>query len=139
MKPTWGRISRYGLFPFAPSLDHVGYFTRDVYASAVLLDVLAGRDNHDSTSSTKPVEHYEEKLGQPVKGMKIAVLQRWSPIRSKTKNQNPFLCLARRFEETRRSGGFCRIRPGFLESFYATYIVISCAEATSERREPGWD
>ena len=42
MKPTWGRISRYGLFPFAPSLDHVGYFTRDVYSSAALLSVLAG-------------------------------------------------------------------------------------------------
>ena len=52
MKPTWGRISRYGLFPFAPSLDHVAYFSRDVYSSAVLLDVLSGRDLNDSTSST---------------------------------------------------------------------------------------
>ena len=42
LKPTWSRISRYGLFPFAPSLDHVGYFTRSVEDSAIILEALAG-------------------------------------------------------------------------------------------------
>ena len=50
-KPTWGRISRYGLFPFATSLDHVGFFTRNVEDSAILLNVLAGRDDKDFSSS----------------------------------------------------------------------------------------
>ena len=54
-KPTWSRISRYGLFPFAPSLDTVGYFTRNIDDAALLLNVLAGRDEKDSTSSTKEV------------------------------------------------------------------------------------
>ena len=45
LKPTWGRISRFGLFPFAPSWDHVGYFTRNVKDSALLLNLLAGRDD----------------------------------------------------------------------------------------------
>ena len=51
LKPTWGRISRFGLFPFAPSLDHVGYFTRNVKDSAHVLNLLAGRDELDSTAS----------------------------------------------------------------------------------------
>src|SRR5574344_710174 len=47
LKPTWGQISRFGLFPFAPSLDHVGYFTRSVKDSALLLNVLAKHDDND--------------------------------------------------------------------------------------------
>ena len=90
-KPTWGRISRYGLFPFAPSLDHVGYFTRDVYTSAVTLNVLAGRDYHDSTSSVKPVERYEEDLDKPVAGMKVAV------ISGHAHQHNPYNCRYRPF------------------------------------------
>ena len=131
MKPTWGRISRYGLFPFAPSLDHVGYFTRDVYASAVLLDVLAGRDNHDSTSSTKPVEHYEEKLGQPVKGMKVAVLKM---VTDSIKDEAIKTHFYASLEELKKQGvqvDFVEFGRDLLESLYATYIVISCAEATS--------
>ena len=74
-KPTWGRISRYGLFPFAPSLDHVGFFTRSVKDSAYALNLLAGRDNKDSTSSTKEVEDYTKELDKPLTNKKVCVLK----------------------------------------------------------------
>ena len=74
IKPTWGRISRFGLFPFAPSLDAVGYFTRSVDDAAILLETLAGRDEKDSTSSQKPVDSYRNYKDIPVSGMKVAVL-----------------------------------------------------------------
>ena len=74
MKPTWGRISRYGLFPFATSLDHVGFFTRNVRDSAILLNALAGRDDKDFSSSFKPVDNYEEYLSNP-RGKRIAVIK----------------------------------------------------------------
>ena len=74
-KPTWGRISRFGLFPFAPSMDHVGYFTRNVFDGAVLLETLAGRDEKDSTSSTEKVIKYSDSVDGNLKGKKIAVLK----------------------------------------------------------------
>ncbi|MEG0274543.1 MAG: amidase, partial [Longicatena sp.] len=58
MKPTYGRISRYGIIPYASSLDHVGYFTTSMKDAAVALEVLAGRDDRDMTSSYKEVENY---------------------------------------------------------------------------------
>ena len=131
MKPTWGRISRYGLFPFAPSLDHVGYFTRDVYSSAALLSVLAGRDLHDSTSSTKPVENYLEDLDKPVKGMRIAVIQE---IYDSLTNEELKKHFDRSLEKLKEQGiavDFVKFGVKLLESLYATYMVISCAEATS--------
>jgi aspartyl-tRNA(Asn)/glutamyl-tRNA(Gln) amidotransferase subunit A len=131
MKPTWGRISRYGLFPFAPSLDHVGYFTRDVTSSALLLDVLAGRDNHDSTSSTKDVECYESDLDKPVKGYKIAVI---NEIVDAITDPNLKKHFAKSIEELKKQGltiNYVNFGKEELESLYATYIVISCAEATS--------
>jgi aspartyl-tRNA(Asn)/glutamyl-tRNA(Gln) amidotransferase subunit A len=131
MKPTWGRISRYGLFPFAPSLDHVGYFTRDVYAASVVLDALAGRDPHDSTSSDKPVEKYEEDLAKPIKGMKIAVLKEIVDSITDKELRTHF---DKSVEALRKEGtvvDFVSFDRQLLESCYATYIVISCAEATS--------
>src|SRR5690606_33873256 len=74
-KPTWGRISRLGLFPFATSLDHVGYFTRSVFDAAYLLNLLAGRDIEDSTSSEAPVEDYARLLTTDLKGVKIAIVK----------------------------------------------------------------
>ena len=59
-KPTWGRISRYGLFTFAASLDTVAYFTRNVKDSVLLLNVLAGHDIKDTTSSSLPIEEYKD-------------------------------------------------------------------------------
>lgn len=58
IKPSWGRISRLGLFPFATSMDAIGYFTRNVYDSAKVLELLAGYDEKDMSSSKKEVENY---------------------------------------------------------------------------------
>jgi aspartyl-tRNA(Asn)/glutamyl-tRNA(Gln) amidotransferase subunit A len=72
-KPTYGRVSRYGLIAFASSLDQIGPMTRDVADSAVLLQAIAGHDPRDSTSSTRPVPDYLATLGNGVKGMRLGV------------------------------------------------------------------
>lgn len=74
MKPTYGRISRYGVIPYASSLDHVGYFTTSIKDAALALEVLAGRDDRDMTSSFQSVEAYSEKLQSEIKGKRIAIL-----------------------------------------------------------------
>ncbi len=131
MKPTWGRISRFGLFPFAPSLDHVGYFTKDVYASAALLNVLSGRDDHDSTSSVKPVEDFTSDLNKDVSGMKVAIIKEiYDSITNKELLQH-FDNSVEKLKEMGITVDFVNFDIKLLESLYATYMVISCAEATS--------
>jgi aspartyl-tRNA(Asn)/glutamyl-tRNA(Gln) amidotransferase subunit A len=73
VKPTYGRVSRYGLIAFASSLDQVGPFARDVRSAARLLEVISGRDERDSTSSTAPVGAYEKACSASVKGLRIGV------------------------------------------------------------------
>jgi len=73
MKPTYGRVSRYGLIAFASSLDQIGPMTRDVVDSALLLQSIAGYDPLDSTSSTRPVPDYLATLRKGVKGMRLGV------------------------------------------------------------------
>ena len=73
MKPTYGRISRYGLVAFASSLDQMGPMTKNVYENAVLLNVLVGKDEKDLTSANKEEEDFARWIGQDLKGMKIAV------------------------------------------------------------------
>lgn len=75
VKPTYGRISRYGIIPYSSSLDHVGYFTRTIEDAAVALEVLAGRDDLDMTSSDRPIEAYSQQLNSELKGKKIAVFK----------------------------------------------------------------
>ncbi|MBR5004979.1 MAG: Asp-tRNA(Asn)/Glu-tRNA(Gln) amidotransferase subunit GatA, partial [Erysipelotrichaceae bacterium] len=74
-KPTYGRISRYGIIPYSSSLDHVGTFTRTVKDAALALEVLAGRDDLDMTSSNLPVEHYLDAVKGEVAGKKITVIK----------------------------------------------------------------
>ncbi|MGH9647963.1 MAG: Asp-tRNA(Asn)/Glu-tRNA(Gln) amidotransferase subunit GatA [Bryobacteraceae bacterium] len=71
--PTYGRVSRYGLTAFASSLDHIGPFSRTVRDSARLLQVMAGRDEMDSTSAFAPVPDYVAALDGNIRGMKIGV------------------------------------------------------------------
>lgn len=73
IKPTYGRVSRYGLVAFASSLDQVGCLAQDVRDAAILLRAIAGYDRRDSTSVNLPVPDYEQALGQPIKGLRIGV------------------------------------------------------------------
>ncbi|GBG96838.1 Asp-tRNA(Asn)/Glu-tRNA(Gln) amidotransferase subunit GatA [Lactococcus termiticola] len=73
MKPTYGRVSRFGLIAFASSLDQIGTFSQTVKESAELLQVISGVDDNDNTSSDIAVPDFTSKIGQDIKGMKIAL------------------------------------------------------------------
>ncbi len=73
MKPTYGRVSRYGLIAFASSLDQIGPFARSVHDTALLLEVIAGFDPRDSTSADVPVPAYTREIEKEIRGMTIGV------------------------------------------------------------------
>lgn len=73
LKPTYGRVSRYGLVAFASSLDQIGPITKDVTDTAILMNVIAGSDPRDSTSANIPVPDFLRALKKDVKGMKIGM------------------------------------------------------------------
>ena len=73
MKPTYGRVSRYGMIAFASSLDQAGPITRSVADAAALLGIIAGHDPRDSTSVDAPVPDYLAAVGKPVKGLRIGL------------------------------------------------------------------
>ena len=73
MKPTYGRVSRYGLVAFGSSLDQIGPMTRNVYENAYLLNCLVGKDNKDLTSADREIEDFTRLIGEDIKGMKIAI------------------------------------------------------------------
>src|SRR5438093_7125130 len=72
-KPTYGRVSRFGLVAFASSLDQIGPLTKTVHDSALLMNAIAGHDSHDSTSLNDPVPDYAKNLGRDLKGIRIGL------------------------------------------------------------------
>ena len=130
-KPTWGRISRFGLFPFAASLDHVAYFTRNVFDSAVLLNVLAGRDEKDYSSSFEKVEDYTVRLDESLKGKRIAVIKEIIDFISDQSVMNSFNNLVKEMSDKGAVVDYVSIDKKILEAIYPTYIIISSAEANS--------
>jgi aspartyl-tRNA(Asn)/glutamyl-tRNA(Gln) amidotransferase subunit A len=73
VKPTYGRVSRYGLVAFASSLDQIGTFTKDIRDAAIMMRVIAGHDRRDSTSVPAEVPDYEAVLGADIKGMRVGL------------------------------------------------------------------
>ena len=73
LKPTYGRVSRFGLVAFASSLDQIGPFTKTVEDAALVLNAISGRDPLDSTSLEEPVPDYTAQLGQDLKGVKLGM------------------------------------------------------------------
>lgn len=130
-KPSYGRISRYGVIPYASSLDHVAYFTQNVMDAASTLEVLAGRDDHDMTSSYKEVEAYASSLKGDLKGKKIGILE--NVVKSihieETKALFTALC------ETCKAQGAeiisISLNDDLMHAFLPTYYIIANAESTA--------
>ena len=74
-KPTYGRISRYGLFAFASSLDHVGVFTRSVEDAAIVTDVIKGPDGYDMTALKDDGKSYKNELNKPLTHKKLCYIK----------------------------------------------------------------
>jgi aspartyl-tRNA(Asn)/glutamyl-tRNA(Gln) amidotransferase subunit A len=77
LKPTYGRVSRYGLIAFASSLDHIGPLAKTVREAALLLRTIAGRDPMDSTSASEPVPDYVAELEKPIEGLRVGIAKEY--------------------------------------------------------------
>lgn len=77
LKPTFGRVSRYGVFPLAYSLDTVGPMTRSVQDAAIIMNTIAGYDSRDPSSANRPDEDFTALLGQPINGLRIGIPQEY--------------------------------------------------------------
>lgn len=129
LKPTYGRVSRYGLIAFASSLDQVGALTRTVKDNALILNAISGHDAKDSTSANLPVPDFTAKLNGDIKGMKIAV-----PEEYLKEGVVPEICNAvEQAMKTFESLGAVVERVSLPHTAYgvAAYYIISSAEASS--------
>lgn len=129
MKPTYGRVSRYGLVAFASSLDQIGPITKNVRDSAILMNAISGRDPFDSTSAPVPVPDFTAVLGRDIKGMKIGIPEEYF-IEGMDKEVERSVKEAIR---TLESLGAIPIEVSLPHTGYAvaTYYVIAMSEASS--------
>lgn len=147
MKPTYGRISRYGIIPYASSLDHVGFFTRCVEDAAVTLQVLAGRDDRDLTSSFEPVLDYSNHLDDRIEGKRIAILDN---VQNAVKDEESLKQFDTLMKSLRAKGAVVEhitLRNDLMQALLPTYSILANAEATANHsnldgirfgmREPG--
>ena len=129
MKPTYGLVSRYGLVAFASSLDQIGPITKDVYDCAMLLNLIAGHDEKDTTSEDMPKKDYTKCLKNDVKGLKIGVPKEFygEGINSEVKET-----LQKTIEQYKNMGAEVEeFSLDVAKYSLATYYIIACAEASS--------
>ncbi len=131
VKPTYGRISRYGIIPYASSLDHVGYFTTCVDDATKLLEVLAGRDDKDMTSSCLPVPSYSQLCNGDVKGKKILVFKN---VVDAISNEEVKKCFSKVIDNLKQDGAIVKevyFNETLMKAILPTYYIIANAEATA--------
>ena len=129
LKPSYGLVSRYGLVAFASSLDQIGPITKDVTDSAILLNIIAGHDEKDSTSVKKEKVDYTKALKNDVKGLKIGVPKEFF---DKGINEEVNKALKQAIETYKKLGAIveeCSL--DIADYALATYYIIACAEASS--------
>ncbi len=137
-KPTYGMISRYGLFPFASSLDHLGVLTRNVRDAAIVVDNMKGIDKNDMTSWDSSNIHLNESLTGEVSGKKLCYVRELCDINN---YENPSEELKEHLENFMKTIEKCKeigfkvdevsVDQKLLNASPSVYVVISCAEATS--------
>lgn len=129
LKPTYGLVSRYGLVAFASSLDQIGPITKDVEDAAMLLNIIAGHDEKDSTSTNLEKKDYTKSLVKDVKGLKIGVPKEFfgEGINEEVKQR-----VLEAIEEYKKQGAIveeCTL--DIANEALAVYYITGCAEASS--------
>lgn len=137
-KPTYGMLSRYGLFPFASSLDHCGVLTRSVEDAAIVCDIMKGKDEHDMTSWDSSNIHLQESLTGDIKGKKLFYIKEICNLANYPNASEELKIHLQNFDKTldllKEAGAEVEeisIDQRLLNAIASVYVVISCAEATS--------
>ena len=137
-KPTYGMISRYGVFPFASSLDHLGVLTRNVKDAAIVVDNMKGIDKNDMTSWDSKDINLRDSIDNNVKGKKLCYIKEICDINN---YKNPSKELVEHLSNFMKTIELCKtlgmevdevsVDKTLLNAEPSVYVVISCAEATS--------
>ncbi len=137
-KPTYGMLSRYGLFPFASSLDHCGVLTRSVEDAAIVTDIMKGIDEQDMTSWDSSNIHLRESLTGNIKGKKLFYIKEICDLKNYPnaseelqEHLNNFYKTLDLLKEEGAEVEEVSIDQNLLNAIASVYVVISCAEATS--------
>lgn len=129
MKPTYGRVSRYGLIAFASSLDQIGPFARTVEDAANLLEVISGHDPKDSTSLDLPVEHYAANLNNDIKGLKVGVIKE---LMTEGLSEDVQKAMQKAIEDYKKLGAeIVEISLPNLKHSIGIYYILATAECSS--------
>lgn len=129
IKPTYGRVSRYGLVAFASSLDQIGPICNDARDCAIMLNAICGHDRHDATSARVDTPDFTEKLGKPINGLKIALPKEFYAEGIDDTVKKCVLDAAHELEKQGAALVECSM-PG-LKYAIPAYYLIACAEAAS--------
>ena len=129
LKPTYGLISRYGLVAFASSLDQIGTLTKDVEDAAILLNIIAGHDEKDTTSANREKIDYTKCLQNDVKGLKIGIPKQYFGDGINSEVKDAINEVIKQYEKMGAIVEECSL--DVADYALATYYIIACAEASS--------
>lgn len=129
LKPTYGRVSRFGLLPFASSLDQIGPFARTVEDAAMMLRAISGKDKMDSTSAPIDVPSFTEKFGTDLKGVKIGVADEYSVDGMEPGVQNAMQAALKQLQDL--GAELVEISLPHTRYALATYYITAPAEASA--------
>ena len=129
LKPTYGRVSKYGLITSASSLDQIGPITKTVKDAAIVLEAISGQDFFDPISSDVPVDNYQEHLCGDIKGLKIGIPKEYFPERLNPHIKEAVLKAAAQFENMGAVVEECSLP--HTEHAVTSYYIIASAEASS--------
>ncbi|HSS77366.1 MAG TPA: amidase family protein [Thermoanaerobaculia bacterium] len=129
VKPTYGRVSRYGLVAFASSTDQIGPIARNVRDSALALEVIAGADPHDATCATEPVGSYLAAIEQDIAGLKVGVIREIDPAALSAAAARNWRQSLHRLEAA--GAELVEVSLPSLDAAIAVYYVIATSEASA--------
>ena len=129
LKPTYGLVSRYGVIAYASSLDQVGVFTKDVQDCAILLNVISGHDEMDTTSVDVGIKDYTKSLQRDIKGLKIGVPKEFYGEGINPEVKASLEAAIAKYKEM--GADVEEISLDIAQYSLATYYIIACAEASS--------